>query len=266
MITNEVRVCFLFKEVEVIKKIIVAIIAVASSVSLAQAAITPINSTFNSSNINKIDTYFIQANGTGNVDIFLQSQLNTEFGFDLPIDLTLTVWEKVGNLWSLIGANAGAARTLADQGATTIYGQTVLQWSGTFGDGMADPGLSLSMTSGKTYMVVNSEEKNGPTSLSTASSVTNQTTYEVGFTEALGQTIAVSSSSPGDYSSAFKGLSDLSGSGEIYSFNTPYTLTINGNVSLTAAPIAAVPLPAAVWLFASVLAGFGFFGKKKDYG
>ncbi|MCX7085824.1 MAG: VPLPA-CTERM sorting domain-containing protein [Methylococcales bacterium] len=241
-----------------LKKFIVAVFAVAASTGLAQAAITPINSTFNSSNINKIDTYFIRANATGNVDIFLQSQFNTELGFDLPIDLTLTVWQQVGNLWSLIGANAGAARTLADSGKTTIYGQTVLQWTGGF-DGMADPGLSLSLTSGNTYMIVNSEENNGPTSLAKASSnLYPTTTNEWGFTGALGQTIAVSSTSPGDYSSAFQGLNDLSGSGVAYSINTPYVLTINGNVSL-------VPLPAAVWLFATALAGFGVFGKRKTY-
>jgi len=166
----------------------------------------------------------------------------------------------------LIGANAGAARTLADKGATTIYGQTVLQWSGALGDGMADPGLSLNLTGGNTYMIVNSEENNGPNSLSQASVVTNLTTYELGFTGALGQTIAVSSSSPGDYSAAFKGLNDLSNSGQPYSLNTPYVLTINGNVSLTAAPIAAVPLPATVWLFASALAGYGVLGKRKNLG
>ena len=249
-----------------IKKFIVTFFAMITSTGIAQAAITPINATFNSSNINKIDSYFIKSNGTGNVDIFLQSQLNTELGFELPIDFTLTVWEQVGNLWTLIGANAGAARTLegsTDNGAHTIYGQTVLQYGGDFGDGMADPGLTLSLTGGNTYMIINSEEKNGPNSLSTTSSVTNLTTYELGFTGTLGQSMAVSSTSPGDYRSAFQGLSDLSGAGETYSLSTPYVLTINGNVSLTPAPTAAVPLPAAAWLFASALAGLGVFGKRK---
>ena len=220
----------------------------------AQANLT-INGQHESTRPNKIETYFIKANSTGNVDIFLQSQLNTELGFDLPIDMTLTVWEKVGSFWNLIGANAGAARTIAsstDKGAHTIYGQTVLQYSGSFGDGMADPGLTLKLTSGSTYMIVNSEEKNGPTSLSTASVVTNPITYELGFgtqikdpitnlliqtnIDPLGQSIAISATTPGNYTNALKGLSDLSGSGENYSLNTPFVLTINGDVSLTTPP------------------------------
>ncbi len=254
-----------------INKLIAGLVVLGASVGVVNATIVSTSSVTGShisSNINQIESYFIQANATGNVDIFLQSQEATYAAWPdagaMAMDGLLSVWQlSAGNLWTLIGANDNAGR-IAPYDTTTVYGTSVLQPDGSPGGGFADPGLTLSLTSGSTYMIVQSENLNGPTSLADGQIASGVTNFETGLAGTLGQTIAVASSAPGDYKSAFKGLHDLAGDGLAYSFSNNYTLYLNGNASFTAAPVAAVPLPGAVWLFGSALLGFTALGRKKQ--
>ena len=259
------------------KNMITVALVFGASVGMANAAIVS-TSHIDSAHIssggagtpNSIESYFIQANSTGNVDIFLQSQVasaatTAAAGFpdmgEYAMDGVLSIWQlsTAGDLWTLIGANDNAARTTPFT-TTTVYGTTVNQPDGNAGGGFADPGLTLNLTSGNKYMILQSEVGNGPTSLSLLSSL-NVADYAANLTGALGQTVAVSSSS--NYSSALKGGVDL-GIGSAYSFSNSYTLYLNGNASFIAAPTpAAVPLPAAIWLFGSALAGFTALGRKR---
>ena len=260
------------------KNILAAALVFGASVGMANAAIVS-TSHFDSAHIssggsgtaNSIETYFIQANSTGNVDIFLQSQVasaatTAAAGFpdmgEYAMDGVLSIWQlsTAGDLWTLIGANDNAART-SPFTTTTVYGTNVNQPDGSAGGGFADPGLTLNLTSGNKYMILQSEVGNGPTSLPLLSSK-NTGNYAADFTGALGQIIAVASSAPGDYRSALYGGVD-NGLGTPYSFSNAYTLYLNGNASFTAAPVAAVPVPGAVWLFGSALAGFTALGRKK---
>lgn len=249
------------------KNIIAAALVFGISTGAAQANLT-INGAHNSTNINQIETYFIQANATGNADIFMQSVLNTQLGFDLAMDGLLSIWQLngAGTLWTLVGANDNAGRVMTgtNPGSTTVYGTNVLQYSeGDSGSGFADAGLTVSLTTGNKYMVVQSENLNGPTSLADGALLSPDVNFETALAGALGQTLAVGSLTPWDYRSGFKGLGDVSGgSGEAYSLTTNYQLFINGNVAQIPEP-SAVPLPAAVWLFGSALAGFTAIGRKK---
>lgn len=245
------------------KNIIAAALMFGLSANAAQASLTPISSQHINELSNKIETYFIQALGTGNVDVFIQSQPNADYtGENIYLNGLLSVWQQVGNNWSLVGANDDAARVLTgtNPGSTTVYGQSVLNYfPEQTGSGTADPGLSLNLTANSKYMVVQSEYLNGPTSLTDGQF--NATTYASQLNGALGQVLAGGGVG---YSSAFKGLSDLSGAGSDYSFNNTYQLHVNGNVARLASDptISSVPLPAAVWLFGSALVGFTAIGRK----
>lgn len=255
------------------KKLIAGLLMLGSSVGVANAGIVSTSSvagTHIASNINQIETYFIQANSTGNVDIFLQSQETTYANWpdagSMAMDGLLSVWQlsNAGNLWTLMGGNDNAGR-ISPYTTTTVYGTNVVQPDGSPGGGFADPGLTLNLTSGNKYMIVQSENLNGPTSLANGQIASGVTNYETSLAGTLGQTIAVASSTPGNYTSAFKGAADLSGIGDPYSFSFNYTLYLNGNTSFIAEPaaISAVPVPGAVWLFVSALAGFSALGRKK---
>jgi hypothetical protein len=256
------------------KKLIAGFLMLGSSVGMANASIVS-TSSVNATHItsggpgtpNSIETYYIQANSTGNVDIFMQSQVasaavTAAAGWpnagEYAMDGVLSIWKlsTAGDIWTLIGANDNAAR-ISPFTTTTVYGTTVNQADSSAGSGFADPGLTLNLTSGNKYMILQSEVGNGPTSLPLLSSL-NTGNYAADFTGALGQTTAVAS----NYRSALKGGVDL-GIGSAYSFSNSYTLYLNGNASFTAAPVAAVPVPGAVWLFGSALAGFTALGRKK---
>ena len=82
------------------KKLIAGLLMLGSSVGVANAGIVSTSSvagTHIASNINQIETYFIQANSTGNVDIFLQSQETTYANWpdagSMAMDGLLSVWQ-----------------------------------------------------------------------------------------------------------------------------------------------------------------------------
>jgi hypothetical protein len=223
------------------KNIIAAAVLLGMSISTAQANLT-INATHDSAP-NQIETYFFQATTGGASNIFLSSVETVAV-----MDTVLSVWQQSGANWSLVGANDNAA--FSSTTGINNFGVAVHQWVSTDPlAGLSDPGLTLNLTSGANYLVINSNYGSGPTSLTF-----NGNGAAVG---SMGQTIAIGSS----LLAALK--PDTLGYPAGLLVN-PYTLTVTGNVLQTSGPApAAVPLPAAIWLFGSTLAGFGLFGRKK---
>jgi type IV secretory pathway VirB2 component (pilin) len=162
----------------------------------------------------------------------------------------LSVWQQVGSNWTLVAENDNAPRTGAgNTGGTTVYGQNVLGFvPAQPASGFADPGLTVNLLANTHYMLVSSAGNSG--------SVGNQDVPTLN----IGQSVAVGT----PLQNFFTGKDDQSGgTGEAYSWTNNYTLTITGNVSQIAAPVATVPVPGAVWLFGSVLAGFGVMKRKQ---
>ncbi|NOT10807.1 MAG: VPLPA-CTERM sorting domain-containing protein [Methylococcaceae bacterium] len=173
----------------------------------------------------------------------------------------LSVWQQVGSNWVLVGANDNAPFGLTNvtTGLTpdlNAYFVPVHQYipanptttPPSPAGGISDPGLTLNLTGGSTYLILQSDYLNGPTSLSN----------DVHLTGALGQTIAIGSNLQAALWNSFFPIGDPA-----FSVNNIYDLTVTGNVVTTTAP-AAVPVPAALWLFGSALAGLGVVGRKKE--
>jgi|CXWL01.1.fsa_nt_gi hypothetical protein len=227
------------------KKKILVVVAILglSTAGLAQANLS-INNSHMTADTNSIETYFITSNFTGASDISLSSIDNTF----APMNGLLSVWKQVGSNWELIGANNDApfTPTAANNDLNppqNVYGSTVHQWSASDPlGGISDPGLSVGLTAGTNYLVIQSDFQNGPTSLDPLT-----------LAGSVGQTIALGS----NLQSALWG-QYLPGVPTGVFFNN-YTLTITGDVTPSA-----VPLPAAVWLFGSVLAGLGLVGRKNN--
>jgi hypothetical protein len=113
--------------------------------------------------------------------------------------------------------------------------------------------LTLNLAAGATYMIIDSNVGSGPTSLAQWADAAGT------LAGSLGQTIAVGS----NLLAALR--PDALGYAVGAQIN-PYSLTVTGNVLQTSGAVApaAVPLPAAIWLFGSALAGFGVIGRKKS--
>ena len=224
------------------KKLILSLMLVSGSIGMAQANLTLSGSHTSNLQTGVIETYFIKANATGSSDIYVDQDVRADGSF---FNGFLSVWELVGSNWSLVGANNDApevAPYLLNSYGVPIEGGV----SGIPGQGQSDSGLTLNLTANSTYMIAQSEDLNGPTSLDDQGAGT------------LGQLLAVGS----NYTNAFKnGASAFYDSSSSAYINT-YNIFVTGNVSLTPAPIAAVPLPASVWLFASAIGGF-FVSRRK---
>ncbi|WP_347986725.1 hypothetical protein [Methylomonas sp. AM2-LC] len=221
-----------------------ALVLLGLSSGVAQADITA-NGTHVSTNVNQREEFFVTASTTATDNIYIQSQASTT---TTPADWSgtymdgyLSVWQETGSNWTLVASNDNAPRQVAF-GPTTIYNQSVLGWSSydNFGQGQADPGLSTSLVAGNTYMIVQSNANDTP----------------LGTIIPLGQSLT----------NYFSGKDDATGGGGgTYTFTNNYTLTVTGtNAAFTTAPTSAVPVPGAIWLFASGIAGLGVFRKKQS--
>jgi hypothetical protein len=255
------------------KNIFAALVMFGVSAGAAQASLV-ISGVHESARPNTIESYFIKADSTGGLaDIFIQSQADTS-GFGSFLNGVLSVWRQDGANWVLAGANDDAARVLtatpATSGSTTVFDPTVTingYIAGDAASGTADPGLKVNLIADTTYMIVQSERNNGPTSLS-LDGVPDPANNASNLAGTLGQTFAIGASLPLNTVNALNALygkGDISGgSPSTYNgiFNN-YQLKVNGNVAIASLPVAAVPLPAAVWLFGSALAGLGVVGRKK---
>lgn len=236
------------------KKTLLTTIAVLGLTSVNAHAIV-INGTHDTAEPNKIETYFFKANASGSSDIYLSSQQaagssNPDVN-GLSMNGLLTVWQQVGSNWQLVGANDEAPRQPSK--SVNVYGINVHDWAASDPDaGISDPGLTLNLTADATYLVIQSDQNNGPKSLSN----------EQNLVGSLGQTIAIDSPLQnalwGTYAPWGQPTSGLQ-------LNN-YALNITGNVVQTNGPapvVPAVPVPGAVWLFGSALAGFVASKRKK---
>lgn len=231
------------------KVILASLLMTGLSSGVAQADLI-LNGVHTSTNINQREAYFINAASAGSDNIFIQSLASTTPGFNdgtTFFDGFLSVWQQQGSNWTLVAENDNAPRTGAgNTGGTTVYGQNVLGFvPAQPASGLADPGLTVNLLANTHYMIV--ESAGG----------------ELGYNDtprlSIGQSIAIGTA----LQNVFYGQDDQSGgTGEKYSFTNNYTLTVTGNVSQIAAPVSSVPMPAAAWLFGSVLAGFGVMKRK----
>ena len=225
------------------KKLILSLMLLSGSIDMAQANLTLTGSHTSNLQNGVIETYFIKANATASSDIYVDQNVRADGS---PFNGFLSVWQLVGSNWSLVGANNDAPEVAPY--LLNSYGVSIKNAvSGIPGAGQSDSGLTLGLTANSTYMIAQSEDLNGPTSLDDQGVGT------------LGQLLAVGS----NYTNAFKnGASAFYDSTNAAYVNT-YSIFVTGNVTLTPAPIAAVPLPATVWLFASAIVGF-FVRKRKE--
>jgi hypothetical protein len=233
-----------------------ALILLGMSSGIVHADITT-NGTHVSTNVNQREEYYINVNTTASDNIYIQSQVSTTPGFSVAdgnptyFDGYLSLWQETGSNWTLVAENDNAPRTSL-YGPTTIYGQSVLGWTSAdvYGQGQADPGLKYTLQAGSTYLIVQSEANDAPIGTTFANP-----------SAAIGLQIPVGSS----LTNYFQGLDDQTGGGgQAYNFTNNYTLTVTGaNAAFTSAPtVNAVPVPGAVWLFGSMLAGFGLIRKQ----
>jgi hypothetical protein len=239
------------------KKTLLTTIAVLGLASTsAQALVIP--GVHDTAEPNLIETWFFQANASGSSDIFLKSELNTNSSnpdvIGLPMNGLLSVWQQDGSNWKLVGANDDALRQPSN--SINVYNSPVHQWQAADPTGgISDPGLTLNLTAGANYLVIQSDQSNGPTSLSKIP----DPSQAQDLAGALGQTIAINSSLQdalyGDFVPWGAPTTGLQ-------FNN-YNLTITGNVTQTTGPGPIVPIPGAVWLFGSALAGFVASKRKK---
>jgi hypothetical protein len=232
-------------------KILTTVLLFGVSLTGAQASLLTLNNaspTHTDINGNQIETYFFTANANvTDARILVQSSDLVTPNGTLNMDGFLSVWQQVGNNWSLLAFNNDAPRP-GNQGPVSIYGQTTLGFinnPNTQTSGFTDPGIQLNLSSGSNYLVIQSEAGNEP--------------------GAIGQQLLGLSSDP---------LTALSqqgiDQGGPYVFNYSLSVTDNSglfnanvNITQTSAP-AAVPIPAAIWLFGSVVAGFVGIGRKKN--
>jgi len=223
------------------KKLLLAAAVLAASASGAQATTLTYEGTHQAPNA--IDYYWFHADG-GDVTIVMDTLSD---GFDA----TLTIWQKVEGSyvagqpddsdWAFVNYSVGAdTYAYLDEGTQSfknldigynVFGVALKDgWIGSaslFPTGNSDPGAVFSGLSGDYLITVNGS---------------------------LNDPIAFL---PGDLMSA-----GWLGFEEYAPFNTyphDYKFTIDGNVS----EVSQVPLPAAVWLFGTALAGLGTLSRKR---
>lgn len=233
------------------KKLVSALILLSLSIGSAQASvvasttITGVHEDIDT-NVNTFETYYFKANTASSLDVYLLSQPAKEDS-TFNMDGFLSVWQQSGNNWVLVAANDDAARP-GGSGPTTVYGQPVFQYNAVVPAlGVADPGLTFTPVANATYMVVQSEKGNGPSG-------------------SLGQLLAINASvqsallgKAANYNDGSLGVNNLG----FYDFHYDYQLILKGNVSVTNGPVSSVPVPSAIWLFATGLFGLRWFGRKK---
>ena len=245
-----------------IRKLITSLVMFGASVGVAQANLTLTGSHTSNLQQGVIETYFIKADATGSADIFVDQDVRADDSF---FNGFLSVWQLIDSNWSLVGANNDApevAPYLVNSYGVPIEGAA----EGVPAQGQSDSGLTLALTANSTYMITQSEDLNGPSSLGVnVQALDNgiQTVPDVGYNPLnisnATQTMAVGSNYVSGFNNGALAFYDESNA----PYLNNYIIQINGSVSLTPAPIAAVPLPATAWLFASALAAFTSIRRKK---
>jgi len=214
------------------KKLLLAATVLAVSASGAQAATLTYEGTHAA--VNTIETYWVHVN-SGDITMIMDTLSD-------GMDATWAIWQKVDGSfvagqpedsdWALVDVNYGATSSTDLSVPVNDFGVPLRNgYVGTASlvpTGTSDPGGVFSGLSGD-YLITVNGVLNDPW----------------GFL-------------PGDLMSlGFQGVEEL---GEINTYPHNYKFTITGDVS----EVSQVPVPAAVWLFGTALAGFGTLSRKKS--
>jgi len=216
------------------KKILAALAVFGLNMGVAQASFT-INETYDFAN--EIDYFMFDVNTAGSVDIVMDTLTN---GFDADMN----IWSKVTGS-SVAGQPGDSEWAFVKWAPAAPYAATTLDPLNSYGislkdnftadpiffTGVSDPGETLNMAVG-TYLLT----------------VSGSFNFDLSGMEA------------GDAGSVLSNA--LFAGAEESFFTSPhdYELVITGDVSATPS---AVPVPAAVWLFGSALAGLGAVRRQK---
>jgi hypothetical protein len=222
------------------KKLIMAAAILGASISSSQAAVMTFNGSHNAKNT--VEYYMFELNSNGNVEIVMDTLTD---GFDASITLfsqlesTSEPSLPLGTDWKGVAWLPDALRG-GPADPVNVYGIPLRNGfapNDPLRPGTSDPGQLIQNLSAGSYLVVVSESLNDPLNASLIPDGVDSYLSEgfVGFEEF---NVDVN---PG-----------------FYFPNIPhaYSFTVTGDVSQ-------VPLPAAVWMFGSALAGLGAIGRKK---
>lgn len=214
-----------------IKKLLAAAAVFGLSMSGAHAA--TMNFTGSHDSANELDYFYFQNNSTGDVQIVMDT-------FSDGYDADMAIWAKVAGSsvpgqpensdWGMVKYSPGAERPAVENGSN-IFGIPFRNGyipNDILALGTSDPGEVLSGLPAGTYLISVGGDFNNPSAFL-----------------------------PGELMSlGFQGFEDLN---TLQTFPHAYNLTITGNVS----EVSQVPVPAAIWLMGSALAGLGVVRRRK---
>jgi len=219
------------KEQNMLTKLLTTAVVLGISISAAQANTLSFNGSYDVAN--EIDYFMFENNSAGNVDMIMNTGA---YGYDAD----MVIWSKVAGStvvgqpgdseWALVKWAPAAERFNDLTISTNIYGIEMFDHNAADPNpsGVSDPGESLNLAAG-TYLL----------------SVTG------------GANWLTSSVEGGELLSAaqFRGIDHFFET----TYPNPYGISVIGDVS----EVSAVPVPAAVWLFGSALAGLGAVRRQK---
>lgn len=211
------------------KNLLFVIALLGLSISAAQAAVIVDTGTYTTNN--QVDEFFFNVTGTGTVSVVMDTLAD---GYDAD----QVIWKRIPGDWVLAAWSPGALRP-ADSvtSGINVFGVTLKNgWvSGDVANqGTSDPGVSFTADAGE-YLIT---------------------------TSGLGN-FAIGSQLPGGLlSQGFLGNGNFENPQPPVFFNgdRDYTTTITGDFVV---PASVVPVPAAVWLFGTALAGLGAVRRNK---
>lgn len=155
-----------------------------------------------------------------------------------------------GQDWTLINYTAQAPR-VSPTNRTNIYGVNITDWANVpYATGSSDPGVTLNFDQG-TYLALAIGDTIQPVGYTLFEEDNPSPAVAAGYKLSTGFSSAVP-----NYLGIFDGVQG------IQDLNVRVTAG-SGAAFVPAVEPATVPVPGAVWLMGSVLAGFGAFGRKK---
>ena len=151
--------------------------------------------------------------------------------------------DAVGHDWTAVATGtAGSGPRVNLQTSTNLFGVPITGYIDQFNAGNPDPGFRMHLDTG-VYMA-----------LAVSSQGTNDWVYNQGTLTGF------------KYSEGFSWTIQTGDNTDMFVADAPWKLTVKATLPTSAAvvgPVSEVPVPGAVWLMGSVLAGFGAFGRRK---
>lgn len=198
--------------------------------------------TANVGNNNLIGFHF-SVSQAGTVDIF-----GNDFQSLSATNTSLYLFQKdaVGHDWTnvRISFNGDNANFTLPPSANNIYGVPVTSWVNESDTGQPEAGMSLSLGLGQYMALLVSSQGAALPVLDTENPVFSGFKYSAGWSWTWnGETTEVNYQTPAAYELTLR--------------------VANGSSALIGPAPSEVPLPSAVWLMGTVLAGFGAFGRSK---